>query len=162
MSTKKSYFLRLFLLLILVQFGSFLLFAKKRQPGDFEQYFPQNRHFERGTTFQFIALRTNLWETLNLEQKKELEHLAQKYKYKFFRNIDEVPPEMVFMDRITKSRIPKDGFIFGFRETHSGLFWRIVEFSDYEAPLAASSTPSVYIWLLFTWIKIGELGTQVS
>lgn len=145
---------------VIIQVGTYLLFATRSIPSIALRLTPEYTHFAKGTTFSWVWLKP--CESLTETHKTRLHYLLDKRYDTIYQDQSDIPESRIIRDADGKWVAYDDGFTFDFNVLSRGPFLVRVTHADLEANLAASWAEHTYIWILFGWVKVHQGPMLVS
>jgi hypothetical protein len=142
---------------------TYIIWADSQLPGDAHKWLPQYMHFDKGTKFEFACVSKASWNALSAKQQQRLvETLRSEFATLYFDEKD-IPAEKWrhHPQRPQVKRSLKGGCILDWKFKKRFLLLQ-AEYSDWEAPLAASHSWVTYIWFFGIWIGPWPTATMVS
>ena len=144
---------------IAIQAGTYVLLSSFLLPLTALSYTPEKTHLMPGARFSWVWLQVDQCQ-LTFPQKAILRCLLRARYSKVYTSEADIP-ESSFYRHDGKRGGYKDGFAYCFSTVSRGPFWVRVEHSDLEGDLAASSGQHEYVWVLFFWVKLRNVGPQI-
>jgi len=162
MTNRKQVILLCLSAIVVLQVGTYLLFASFTIPDIALRLTPEHTHFVKGTTFSWVWLQADRCENLTDRQKVRLRSLVRYRYHTVYDTESDIPKNLIFHDPEGKWAGYDDGFSYRFSVLFRGPFWVKVSHGDHEGNLAASFGEHVYVWVLCMWVKLYDGPMAVS
>jgi hypothetical protein len=160
----KVFIFSIAIIFVLVALNTILLHtsnAKTLIVDTIENNLPE-RHWEKGTKFQFAAIYSLSWQRLSLDQKLRLDKILYRHVNIIYHSQNDIPDTMKHV--VGEGKL-MDYYIKGYLLTFNiNITYCIATIScnDYEGLDAASGREYYAIWLLIKWFKIREFNNWIS
>ncbi len=135
-------------LILLVQVGTYLLFANASMPAVMVKFLPRYIEPSRGE-IDFVCVYQPTWASLTPAQQRALDRALARHVGTIYHSEREIPPSRVL--REFPGGLKRGCFVWW--EPHElGPFWFSATCWEATGGLAGSGTRAVFVWVLGFWV----------